>query len=331
MTGCPAPRSRWWFTGAGAGLDHSSSLLLANVDPGPAVLDVTVLGPDGPVETVATDGITLAPHTVRRIDLADIAPQTDDLAVEVQTSARPGGRVGDRLLRARGHGAAPARSGWPARTSRAGPSASPACPQRPRRARSWSRTRPTWRPRSTCGSPARRARSRPPVSTRSPSRREPSRRSTSAGCSRRREPVALRLRSRVPVVATVRFTDGRRPRLRDAGAAARRAGRRARRTRDRVQRPADRRRRRHPGHRGRVRREGRAGRRGHPGHRRDGDRGLVTEGEGCGLRGGHPVDGPGRRHRARRGELRGRRARDGAAHARCRSGVERPAVRPALH
>jgi hypothetical protein len=86
VTTCPAPRAQWWFTGGGAGLDHASSLLLANVDAGPAVLDVTVLGPDGRVETVATDGITLAPHSVRRIDLADIAPQTDDLAVEVRTS-----------------------------------------------------------------------------------------------------------------------------------------------------------------------------------------------------------------------------------------------------
>jgi hypothetical protein len=86
VTTCGAPRSQWWFTGAGAGLDHSSSLLLANVDPGPTVLDITVLGPDGPVDTVATDGITLAPHSVRRVDLADIAPQTDDLALEVRTS-----------------------------------------------------------------------------------------------------------------------------------------------------------------------------------------------------------------------------------------------------
>ena len=86
VTTCPAPRAQWWFTGAGAGLDHSSSLLLANLDPGPAVLDIAVLGPDGPVDTVATEGITLAPHSVRAVPLADIAPQTDDLAVSVRTS-----------------------------------------------------------------------------------------------------------------------------------------------------------------------------------------------------------------------------------------------------
>jgi hypothetical protein len=83
---CPAPRSQWWFTGAGAGLDHSSTLVLANVDPGPAILDLHVLGPDGPVDTVATDGITLPPHSVKRVALSEIAPQTDELALSVSTS-----------------------------------------------------------------------------------------------------------------------------------------------------------------------------------------------------------------------------------------------------
>lgn len=83
---CATPRSQWWFTGAGAGLDHSSSLLLANVDAGPAVVDLRVLGPDGEVDTVSTTGITLAPHSVKRIELSGIAPQTDDLALSVHAS-----------------------------------------------------------------------------------------------------------------------------------------------------------------------------------------------------------------------------------------------------
>ena len=86
VSACSAPRSQWWFAGAGAGLDHSSTLVLANVDPGPAVLDLTVLGPDGEVETVGTQGVTLPPHSVRRVALSEIAPQTDDLALGVRTS-----------------------------------------------------------------------------------------------------------------------------------------------------------------------------------------------------------------------------------------------------
>ncbi len=83
VTSCAAPRSQWWFTGAGAGLDHSSSLLLTNVDPGPAVVDIRVLGPNGQVETVATNGLTIPPRSVKRIELSSVAPQTDELALSV--------------------------------------------------------------------------------------------------------------------------------------------------------------------------------------------------------------------------------------------------------
>ena len=83
---CMAPRSRWWFTGGGAGLDHQSTLVLANVDPGPAVVDVIAQGPDGVADDVGTRGITMAPGEVRSIDLVDIAPQANELSVHVQAS-----------------------------------------------------------------------------------------------------------------------------------------------------------------------------------------------------------------------------------------------------
>ena len=86
VAGCVAPRSQWWFTGAGAGLDHASTLVLANVDPGPAVVDLRVLGPDGQVETVATKGIPVPPHSVKTVELDSIAPQTDDLALGVHAT-----------------------------------------------------------------------------------------------------------------------------------------------------------------------------------------------------------------------------------------------------
>ncbi len=100
---CLAPRARWWFTGAGAGLDHQSRLVLANVDPGPAVLDVVVHGPQGTVDSVGTRGITLAPGEVRTIDLLDVAPKTDELAVHVETSrGRVVAAVADSLTSAPG-------------------------------------------------------------------------------------------------------------------------------------------------------------------------------------------------------------------------------------
>lgn len=111
VTSCAAPRSQWWFTGAGAGLDHSSSLLLANVDPGPAVVAIRVLGPNGQVDTVATNSVTIPAHSVKRIELSSVAPQTDELALSVHAgqgrvvaavtdsfSARPGDQPGQDWL-----------------------------------------------------------------------------------------------------------------------------------------------------------------------------------------------------------------------------------------
>ncbi len=80
---CVEPRGTWWFAGAGGSLDHSSDLVLANVDPGPAVVDVRVYGPDGPVETVGTRGIPIAPNGSQTLAMADVAPQTEELLVEV--------------------------------------------------------------------------------------------------------------------------------------------------------------------------------------------------------------------------------------------------------
>lgn len=83
---CLSPRSHWWFTGGGAGLDHSSTLVVANLDPGPAVFDIEVHGPDGPVDSVGTRGITLPAGEVLTVRLVDVAPQTTDAAVRVEAS-----------------------------------------------------------------------------------------------------------------------------------------------------------------------------------------------------------------------------------------------------
>lgn len=86
VTPCPSPRAGWWFTGAGATLDHTSELVLSNVDPGPAVVDVRMFGPDGEVETLGTRGITIPPAGSTTLDLTDVAPQTEELAVSVVAS-----------------------------------------------------------------------------------------------------------------------------------------------------------------------------------------------------------------------------------------------------
>jgi len=86
VTECPSPASTWWFTGAGATLDHSSELVLSNLDPGPAVMDIRVFGPDGEIETIGTRGITVPPEEQTTVALTDVAPQGNDLAVSVVSS-----------------------------------------------------------------------------------------------------------------------------------------------------------------------------------------------------------------------------------------------------
>lgn len=81
--GCPAPRPVWWFAGAGGGVDHSSQLFLTNTDEGPAVVDVRLHGATGSVDRAGTRGIMLAPGKTVRLPLAEIAPGSDELTVEV--------------------------------------------------------------------------------------------------------------------------------------------------------------------------------------------------------------------------------------------------------
>lgn len=88
---CGTPQPEQWFTGVGAGPEHSSVLELVNPDGGPAVADVTVLGPDGPLDVPALRGVTVPGGRTMRFDLADIVPNRDELALQVLVSR---GRLG---------------------------------------------------------------------------------------------------------------------------------------------------------------------------------------------------------------------------------------------
>jgi hypothetical protein len=83
---CDQPAAQWWFAGAGGDLDHSSVLHLANVDDGPAVVDVRVHGAAQSVDVSGTRGLTLAPGKSLRLALADVAPGSPELTVEVAAS-----------------------------------------------------------------------------------------------------------------------------------------------------------------------------------------------------------------------------------------------------
>ncbi|HXH80418.1 DUF5719 family protein [Nocardioides sp.] len=94
-TACGAPQPQQWFTGVGAAPEHFSTLELVNPDGGPAVADVTVLGPDGPLEVPALRGVTVPGGRTLRFDLSEVVPSRDELALQVLVSR---GRLGVHVV-----------------------------------------------------------------------------------------------------------------------------------------------------------------------------------------------------------------------------------------
>jgi hypothetical protein len=90
-TSCRAPASDQWFTGLGAAARHSSVIELVNPDPGPAVADITVIGPRGPVDAPSLRGITVPGGRGLRLDLSQEIPLRGELAAHVEVSR---GRLG---------------------------------------------------------------------------------------------------------------------------------------------------------------------------------------------------------------------------------------------
>jgi Family of unknown function (DUF5719) len=88
---CVSPRPEQWFTGLGAAARHSSVLELVNPDAGPAVADITVIGPRGPVDAPSLRGITVPGASSLRLDLAREIPVRGELSAHVVVSR---GRLG---------------------------------------------------------------------------------------------------------------------------------------------------------------------------------------------------------------------------------------------
>lgn len=83
---CPATSSDQWFTGVGAGAEHTSVLELHNPDSGPATATITVLGQSGPVGAGgALRGISVAGGATVRLDLASAIPKREELALHLTT------------------------------------------------------------------------------------------------------------------------------------------------------------------------------------------------------------------------------------------------------
>ncbi|KRF18794.1 hypothetical protein ASG90_02530 [Nocardioides sp. Soil797] len=83
---CTAPASERWFAGVGAGGLHESQLVLANPDTGPAVADVSLWSSTGELIDVASRGLTIPGQRSSVLDLAELAPNRDELTLRVTVS-----------------------------------------------------------------------------------------------------------------------------------------------------------------------------------------------------------------------------------------------------
>jgi hypothetical protein len=106
---CAAGSEDWWFNGADTSVGWTSRLVLTNTTPAIAVVDVEILGPKGPVQTVGQRGIALAPDSRQSIDLARFAQSLSALSVHVHATA---GLVTAAVETRRVDGVTPAGSEW---------------------------------------------------------------------------------------------------------------------------------------------------------------------------------------------------------------------------
>jgi Family of unknown function (DUF5719) len=111
---CLSPSNQWWFVGTGAKFRHVGRLVLTNADPGASNLNLSVFGPKGKLSAVGLDGIPLAPHSTKVVNLTHLAPRQANLAVSVTTTqGRVYASVRDRWIT----GLTPTGVDWPSATA----------------------------------------------------------------------------------------------------------------------------------------------------------------------------------------------------------------------
>ena len=101
---CAAPRTSAWFVGGSTAVGHATTLVLANVDDTPAVVDVTLYTRDGVAERRPGRGIAVPAHGRTVVPLDRLAPGEPVLAVQVVAQR---GRVVAALRHVRADGSVP--------------------------------------------------------------------------------------------------------------------------------------------------------------------------------------------------------------------------------
>jgi hypothetical protein len=101
-TECAVPGNDFWFVGSGAVVGRRGRLYLSNPESVPAVVDVALYGPEGPIDAPGGRGVTLAAGAQQVLKLDALAPDVERFGVHVQVRQ---GRVAAalRTSRSRAH------------------------------------------------------------------------------------------------------------------------------------------------------------------------------------------------------------------------------------
>ncbi len=83
---CLPAGTDFWFVGPGTGVGARPSVYLTNPTDAPAVVDVNLYGPDGPLQSPSALGLAVAAHTQKILELDAVVPDVAHLAVHVVVS-----------------------------------------------------------------------------------------------------------------------------------------------------------------------------------------------------------------------------------------------------
>ena len=108
-TACAVPGNDFWFVGSGAVVGRRGRLYLTNSEPVPAVVDVALYGPAGPIDAPGGRGVTLAAGTQTVLKLDALAPDVERFGVHVQVRQ---GRVAAALRDQQVQGLTPLGADW---------------------------------------------------------------------------------------------------------------------------------------------------------------------------------------------------------------------------
>jgi hypothetical protein len=108
-TSCGTSDTDFWFVGSGAAVGQRGRLYLTNPEAAPAVVDVTLHGPDGPLAAPLARGLTVAARGQRVVLLDALAPATARFGVHVRAQQ---GRVVAALRDAQVRGLEPLGTDW---------------------------------------------------------------------------------------------------------------------------------------------------------------------------------------------------------------------------